>query len=798
MLLDNSNPNKKRRVNDTTAKPPSTSYRLSVSIQSQLKQSLKRCLNQRRRGEQEAFANRLGVLSGLLVAGASVGLYAIGGWTVLEQQSYNLLHHTRRELSQAPKWDDRIAVIALDEASIDQVGPHPCPRDRYIDLLQALAAAQPATVAFDVIFSETTQQDPQFANAVIDSANIVFSVGTDGQSRYIDIADSLAEPTRGFFLKGDNAIVPDDDGISRQLWLQGSEGDPAFAIAALQVYTDVMSHTAQAQPAESNRSAHKPHRYSHSIQTAQPSDAIPNKTHSSSAHPKTHYPSAFGATDAESSPPSAATGSGISVTEKTASERASSEPTVSEKPPLSRRPFFNIGLPSMFEQVTQTVPTMAELLPTDDTVWLNWPGEIANPRQVRPGDLNVYSYMDVVSGKVDTSLFRNKIVLVGATSATYDPIRTPFHKAAPTSGVFFHAAAIDNLLNQSFLRRLTRSKELLLLVGVALCGSYFLRRLEASWRLTGVLSFPLLWGAMAYSGFLMGWWLPIAAPIGTLFLSALAVQLHEQQEKQQLMALFSMNVSPGTAQLIWRNKGEILDQGELAAQNLTATVLFMDIRGFTSIAETLPSHKLLPWLNQYFETMTDCIMENGGMVDKYIGDAIMAVFGAPVPRTTPEEIKADAVAALKSAMEMHSRLVLLNHKLKEQKLPLIKFGIGVHTGPLVAGTVGNRHRLNYSLFGDTVNVAARIESMTKTLPESAPFNLLISDNTYRHAHEQFPLVRVRTAPIRGRTGQIDVYTLAQLPMAVPRRTAASRERDNVTPIGLGVVSAEVQRRRDIS
>jgi len=265
-------------------------------------------------------------------------------------------------------------------------------------------------------------------------------------------------------------------------------------------------------------------------------------------------------------------------------------------------------------------------------------------------------------------------------------------------------------------------------------------------------------------------------------LTALAVQLHEQQEKQQLMALFSMNVSPGTAQLIWRNKGEILDQGELAAQNLTATVLFMDIRGFTSIAETLPSQQLLPWLNQYFETMTDCIMENGGMVDKYIGDAIMAVFGAPVPRTTPEEIQADAVAALQSAMEMHSRLVRLNHKLKAQKLPLIRFGIGVHTGPLVAGTVGNRHRLSYSLFGDTVNVAARLESMTKTLPETAPFNLLVSGDTYKRAQAQFPLERVRSAPIRGRTGQIDVYTLAaQQPEAVRRQSADFNP--GVTPIG---------------
>ena len=241
---------------------------------------------------------------------------------------------------------------------------------------------------------------------------------------------------------------------------------------------------------------------------------------------------------------------------------------------------------------------------------------------------------------------------------------------------------------------------------------------------------------------------------------AIAVQLHEQQEKQQLMALFSMNVSPGTAELIWRHKGVILDQGELAAKNLTATVLFMDIRGFTGIAETLPSHQLLPWLNQYFETMTDCIMAHDGMVDKYIGDAIMAVFGAPLPRTRPEEIQADAIAALHAALEMHQRLKSLNQQLVRQDLPTIKFGIGIHTGPLIGGTVGNRHRLNYSLFGDTVNIAARLESMTKSLPENAPFSLLLSESTCQYTQDYFPVELFISGQLRGREGHTNVYTIA--------------------------------------
>ncbi len=277
---------------------------------------------------------------------------------------------------------------------------------------------------------------------------------------------------------------------------------------------------------------------------------------------------------------------------------------------------------------------------------------------------------------------------------------------------------------------------------------------------TVAVRFPTMWIALALTAFVAGWWIPAAASISTVLIGTLAIQLYEQREKQQLMALLSMNVSPGTAELIWRHKGVILHQGELAAQKLTATVLFMDIRGFTGIAETLPSQQLLPWLNQYFETMTDCIMQHGGIVDKYIGDAIMAVFGAPLPRNRPEEVQADAIAALHAALEMHERLRSLNRQLAAQKLPLIEFGIGIHTGPLIGGTVGNRHRLNYSLFGDTVNIAARLEGMTKDLPEDAPFKVVLSADTAQHTRAHFPARLFQSGQLRGRTGHTDAYTIA--------------------------------------
>ncbi|MEL6854384.1 MAG: CHASE2 domain-containing protein [Cyanobacteria bacterium J06607_13] len=739
---------------------------------------LKRCFNHRRQGEQQVAANRLGLLSGLVVSAISVGFSAIGAWNVLEQQSYNLLHQARREFMGAPQWDDRIAVITIDDLSVETLGPYPWTRDRYTDLLDKLAGVQPAVVAFNVLFPDTSEQDPQLAQAIVDNANVVLSVGTNHRGRYIDVADTLAAPAEGFFLRGDAGILTDDDGVSRRLRLYGAGGNPSLGVATLQVYAEVMAGTLTA---ENNLPTlpyleFLPDTLSPNIQSEKVQNiAIPGTDASKTGTPSAHFQQTssttfISPTGSSLLAPQADSQLSPQTTKPTASTHAATQPTAPTRRHFpsafeqsALKQLSDIGNPSKVATslVIDPQTIIKKLLPAEQTVWINWPGEVTAPyASSRPGDLQTYSYADVVNGQVDASVFQNKIVLVGATLAGIDPLRTPFQKSPPVSGVYLYAATVDNLLNQSYLRRLPQWQALLLLVGLAIGGSHLLRRQDASGRLMAVVGFPLLWSAIAYSGFTLGWWLPIAAPIGTVFLSALAVQLHEQQEKQQLMALFSMNVSPGTAELIWRHKGEILDQGELAAQNLTATVLFMDIRGFTGIAEILPSQKLLPWLNQYFETMTDCIMENGGMVDKYIGDAIMAVFGAPVPRAHPDEIKADAIAALTAAIEMHDRLTLLNCQLTAQRLPTIKFGIGIHTGPLVGGTVGNRNRLNYSLFGDTVNVAARLETMTKSLPDTADFNVLVSAETRAHAKEKFPLKPFTVAPLRGRKDHVEVYTLA--------------------------------------
>jgi adenylate cyclase len=789
--------------------------------------------------------------SGLAVATLSVGLSLVGFWSLLEQQSYNHLHWAKRSLVGPAQWDERIAIIAIDEASIDHLGRFPWPRDYYADLLDRLKSAQPAAITFDILLPETSEDDSRFAQAIVENANVVLAVGTESLDNFLDVSPVVSEQADGFFLRGDIRSHTDTDGVTRELPLYGDQGVAALSLATLRMYVETMAGTTQAVKSELSRA-------SADTTTANPNarltvesargalagmardkSGVEGETFNADARDYRAVSVASAASDksmaggksmasdksmasaeavsdrdslAEDSAALESSLSESSVSESSVSESSLSESSLSEsslsesslsEPSVSESAVPESAVPESAAKSADVKPSwdrpaalavppakhmQTAIVPKGERVWINWPDKIPpDGTPTTPEDLQVYSFVDVLEGRVDVGEFQNKIILIGTTFVGSDPLRTPFQVDPPIGGVHLYAAAIDNLLNHSFLRRPPLWQVLLLLVVLSFVSSFVLSRQGVYRRIAMVLAFPLVWSAIALGAFMGGWWIPVAAPIATLMMSALAIQLHEQQEKQQLMALFSMNVSPGTAELIWRHKGVILHQGELAAQNLTATVLFMDIRGFTGIAESLPSHALLPWLNQYFETMTDCIMKHGGMVDKYIGDAIMAVFGAPLPRTQPAEIQADAIAALHAAIEMHERLTALNRQLETQNLPTIEFGIGIHTGPLIGGTVGNRHRLNYSLFGDTVNIAARLESMTKVLSEESRFKLLISADTVQYTRDYFPLLLFQSVRLRGREAYTDVYTIAAEPAVVDGSTLvdaglANRKINPVAPV----------------
>ncbi len=577
-------------------------------------------------------------LPGAVAAAVSVGMWQLGAWQPLEQSGYNTLFRVRPQLD----WDKRIAVIAIDENSLEAYGQFPWSRDRYVQLLQSLKKHPPAAIGFDILFVDPSPADKRLAEAISDQGKVVLASAWDEQGLLLEPVPVLEKAAASL---GHIYHKRDADGISRQATVF-VESVPSLGLATLQLEPEYAA---------------------------------------------------------------------------------------------GKFPQMSLDSPS---GDTQALPN----------VWINWPGKTQA--------VDTYSFVDVAEGRVEKSALKGKLVLVGSTATGLDPLSTPFNQSPPTSGVYLHAALMDNVLNDRLLRRLPVSATILLLLVIGPATSWLLFGRGPWGRIVIALLLPPTWFAIAQVAFsLAHWWMPIAAPIGTVLLAGIGIQLREQYEKQQLMSLFSRHVAPETAKMIWKRKAEIFENGELEPQELTATVLFMDIRGFTTISEKLRPRELLGWLNLYLDTMSRCIMSHGGVIDKYIGDAIMAVFGIPFAQTEYKAQQRDALNCIAASIAMHEKLQKLNQRLKAERKPLIEFGIGIHTGTVVAGSLGGNRRLNYSVVGDTVNVAARLEAMNKEVKSKRPYNILVSDSTWSYVCDRYVGQEVGTIQLKGKETATRVYSI---------------------------------------
>ncbi len=186
----------------------------------------------------------------------------------------------------------------------------------------------------------------------------------------------------------------------------------------------------------------------------------------------------------------------------------------------------------------------------------------------------------------------------------------------------------------------------------------------------------------------------------------------------------------------------------LVGQNRSLAILFTDIRSFTTISESFAPEDLVTALNRYFEIMVDVIMENGGIVDKYIGDAIMAFFGAPVERED------DARRAVGVGLEMRHRVGEFNRTQEAQGLPAFRTGIGVNFGPVVVGNIGSERKMDYTVIGDMVNLASRLEGLTKKYRQE----LLFSRSVYDQARHAYPCRFIDKVQVKGKSSGEDIYT----------------------------------------
>jgi adenylate cyclase len=233
----------------------------------------------------------------------------------------------------------------------------------------------------------------------------------------------------------------------------------------------------------------------------------------------------------------------------------------------------------------------------------------------------------------------------------------------------------------------------------------------------------------------------------------------EKKQRSLLMQLFSRYVSPEVADSIWQQREEFLNNGRPRPQKLTVTVLFSDLKGFTSLSEKLDPNSLVDWLNTYMESMTKAVMDHGGVVDDYIGDGIKANFGVPLPRNTQEEIRQDAVNAVNCALTMEREIRRLNNLWRKQNLPNTGIRIGIFSGSVVAAALGSTRRLKYTTIGDTVNIAARLESYDKNFAKESLCRILIGESTIYYLGDQFKSQMVGKEKLKGKKQKITIYQI---------------------------------------
>jgi len=368
-----------------------------------------------------------------------------------------------------------------------------------------------------------------------------------------------------------------------------------------------------------------------------------------------------------------------------------------------------------------------------------------------------YSMWDVMNGAVPPEVFKDKIVLVGATAKAIGDLRnTPFPSGAAYMGVEVHANIIDNLLHsgeqgRGFLTRGAREEMVdigfILLFGIGL--ALWFGRVQPLYSTLSVVLVLAAFGWFVYFSFARwGHWLSFTIPAGTLVANYAAItsfrMIFEEREKRKIRKTFSQYLSPGVIALIEKDPQKYIRPG---GETKDLTVMFSDIRDFTTLSEGLTADELVHLLNEYLGEMTDALFGNLGTLDKYIGDAIMAFWGSPYPQDD------HALRACSCALEMVRCLDRLNAKWQAEGRKPISIGIGLNTGPVNVGNMGSSKRLAWTVMGDNVNLASRLEGMTKQYHT----RIVISETTYRQVAPQFICRDLDKIRVKGKLQPVGIY-----------------------------------------
>ncbi len=365
-----------------------------------------------------------------------------------------------------------------------------------------------------------------------------------------------------------------------------------------------------------------------------------------------------------------------------------------------------------------------------------------------PKTFRYIPYYDVLEQRVPPETFQNRLVLIGASAAGLADLRpVPFEATFP--GVEVHANVIHSIRTQNFITKQPETLSLVTMLIFAIIAGV-ITMIWSPWLgilVTVFLSvgYTLLTTSLFISRHV---WIPQVRPLfsfGVAFISVMVYRfLSEERQKQLIKGMFVHYLSETVVNELIRDPSKL----KLGGDHKYATALFSDIQDFTTISEKLSPEALISHLNEYFSAMTDIVFTYGGYLDKYVGDAVVAVFGVPLDQTDHAE------RACFAALDMQPALDELHKKWSTMRKPLLEARIGINTGDMIAGNIGGK-KLNYTVIGDDVNIASRLEGTNKMYGTK----IIIGEETYRQAKDKIMARELDFLRVKGKSRPVRVFEL---------------------------------------
>jgi class 3 adenylate cyclase/CHASE2 domain-containing sensor protein len=368
-----------------------------------------------------------------------------------------------------------------------------------------------------------------------------------------------------------------------------------------------------------------------------------------------------------------------------------------------------------------------------------------------PGGYEYVPFFDVYNSTIDPSYFKGKIVLIGVTSPLeHDDYIVPISDQA-MPGVEIHANLVQSLLTRDYIYYQDDASAIGVIFLFAFLGGILLFRfrMHIATVLLAVLAIVYVFFSVYYifpsSGLIMNILFPLLAIVMVYIALVVIYYRTEVRSRKWITSVFGKYVSPVVIDNLIKNP----DKLNLGGEKRNITIFFSDIRGFTPISERLEPEELVHLLNEYLTEMTSIIRKNQGLVDKFMGDAIMAFWGAPLDQPDHAE------RACSSSLEMIDKLKELQKKWKKEGIPSFDIGIGLNSGEAIVGNMGSSNRFDYTAMGDNVNIASRLEGLNKNYGT----NIIISENTYKMVKDKFKTRKLDVVQVKGKKKSIIIYEL---------------------------------------